>query len=444
MTRAPSARRSLIRLACLAAVAALPGPASGQSGEWPTLSRAAIEYLSRSGAVQVTLSGQLDVEGIHTTNGWSGLVSLQGGADVLSSSPEDCSECHGDEPLTSTSGALVAHRLRLFADIFLGDHVYSLVELRADRGESPTDGKGRARVEQAFVRVGNRDGTRWVQAGVFASPFGSYPLRHLSVVDPFVRPPLGYDYRTVMSRVVAPGDEAVLLDWKDDAENFRRTGVPPVWDVPYQWGGMAFTQLAGIDLRVAATNSAPSSAPDAWLKLDRLDNPTWIVAARTRPTIDLELGASWSKGPWMEEFTVPEASPEGFRAFDQEIVAADVAFARGATMLRAEVMLDRWAVPNIAEKPTERVYHLEIQRDIVAGVFAAGRLGHIDFRPLARAGEPESQAEDWDRDVTRIEVSLGYRLVRNAGLLLSAYQQFQRDASYGDGRVIGTRLWWAF
>ncbi len=77
-------------------------------------------------------------------------------------------------------------------------------------------------------------------------------------------------------------------------------------------------------------------------------------------------------------------------------------------------------------------------------MFAAGRLGHIDFRPLARAGEPESQAEDWDRDVTRIEVSLGYRLVRNAGLLLSAYQQFQRDASDGDGRVIGTRLWWAF
>ena len=425
-------------------LAACPGGIAAQSGEWPTLQRAAMEYLSRSGAVQVTLSGQLDLEAIHVSNSWSGLVSLEGGADILESQPEDCSACHGDEPLTSGGGELWAHRLRLFADVFLGDHVYSLVEVRSDRGESPTDGKARGRIEQAFVRVGNEVGTRWLQAGLFASPFGSYPLRHLSVVDPFVRPPLAYDYRTVMSRIVVPADAARLLEWKHEPEDFRRTGVPPVWDVPYQWGAMGFVQLAGVDVRAAAMNSAPSSAPDVWWSLssERLADPTWVVAARARPTIDLEVGVSWSKGPWMEEFTVPTASARSHRDFDQEILAVDAAFARGATMLRAEVMVDRWAVPNVPGRPTEVIYQLEAQRDLVAGAFAAARVGHIDFRPVTRAGQ--TVAEDWDHDVARFEGSLGYRLARNAGVLLSAYRQTQRGASDAGGRLVGARLWWAF
>lgn len=432
-------------LACALLLLAAP-PARAQSGEWPTLSRAAVEYLSASGAVQITFSGQLDLEAIHVTNSWSGLVSLEGGADVLTSVPEDCSACHGaDEPLVAGSGGLWAHRLRVFADVFLGDHVYSLVEVRADRGESPTDGKGRARVEQAFVRAGNEAGTRWVQAGLFASPFGSWGLRHLSVVDPFVRPPLGHDYRTVMNRVVVPADAATLLDWKDNPTDFRRTGVPPVWEVPYQWGAMASAVVAGVDLRVAALNSAPSSAPDAWwsLRWSRLSDPTWVVAARTRPSIDLELGASWSRGPWMEPFTVPDATPRSFRDFDQEIVSADVTFARGATMVRAEAMLDRWQVPNLEGPATERIFHLEVQRDLWPGIFAAARLGHIDFRPLDPANGTRN-ARDWDYDVTRLEGSFGYRLARNAGILLSGSQQWQRGASDGEGRLIATRLWWAF
>jgi hypothetical protein len=426
------------------ALAAVPGALAAQSGEWPTLAGASIEYLSPSGALQVSLSGQLDLEAIHVSNGWSGLVSLEGGADILESQPEDCSACHADEPLTSGGGELWAHRLRLFTDVFIGEHVYSLVELRSDRGESPTDGKARGRVEQAFVRLGNAAGTRWLQAGLFASPFGAYPLRHLSVVDPFVRPPLAYDYRTVMSRIVVPRDATRLLEWKHEPDDFRRAGVPPVWDVPYQWGAMGFAQVAGIDVRAAAMNSAPSSAPDKWWPLtwSRIADPTWVVSARARPHIDWEVGASWSKGPWMEEFTVPTASPRGFRDFDQEIVALDAAFARGVTMVRAEAMLDRWAVPNVPGRPTEVIYQVEALRDLFAGAFVAGRLGHIDFRPIARVAG--IAPEDWDHDVTRFEASLGYRLARNAGVLLSAFEQRQQGASDAEGRLVGARLWWAF
>ena len=98
-------------------------------------------------------------------------------------------------------------------------------------------------------------------------------------------------------------------------------------------------------------------------------------------------------------------------------------------MLRAEAMLDHWAVPNLAERSTERLYSVEVLWDLVPGLFVAGRVGHIDFRPLddgLGAASPNGPV-DWDNDVTRYEASLGYRLARNAGILLSAYEQIQSN-----------------
>ena len=432
----------------LLSLAALPAGLAAQGGEWPTLSAMGIEYLSPSGAFQVSLSGQLDLEALYVSNAWGGLTSVEGGADLLKGSPEDCSACHTEVPFGSTEGGLAPHRLRIFTNVFLGDHFFSLVELRSDRGEAASDGRVRARVEQAYLRVANREGSWGVQTGRFASPVGAYPLRHLSVVDPFLRPPLGYDFRTLMNRTVVPADEAGLLEWRHSPEDFRRPGAPPVWDVPYQWGALAFGHLLGTDVRVAAVNSAPSSAPDAWaFDVDRLRDPSWVVALRRRLSIDWEVGLSWNRGPWMEAPTSGVIRPRpgdgagapapSYKDFDQEILTADVTFARGATMLHAEAMLDRWGVPNIADRPTEVIYDVELQRDLAAGLFAAGRVGHIDFRGLGGG-------EDWDRDVTRYEASLGYRITKNAGVLLSAYEQVQSQASDADARFAGLRLWWAF
>jgi hypothetical protein len=135
--------------------------------------------------------------------------------------------------------AFLAPRLRLFTDLFAGDHLYGLVELRGDRGDAPVAGAWDARVEQAFLRVGTASGSVAVQAGRFASPFGSYPLRHLTPQDPFIRPPLIYDSRTVMCAGIAPGSLQGFLTWRDRPDEFRHLGAPPIWGVPYQWGVMA-------------------------------------------------------------------------------------------------------------------------------------------------------------------------------------------------------------
>jgi hypothetical protein len=98
----------------------------------------------------------------------------------------------------------------------------------------------------------------------------------------------------------------------------------------------------------------------------------------------------------------------------------------------------------VDERVTEHIYNVELQRDLGPGVFAALRLGHIDFRPLPSAAMPGVRDRDWDFDVTRLEGSVGYRLARNAGVLLSAFEQVQSQASDADTRFAGLRLWWTF
>ena len=144
----------------------------------------------------------------------------------------------------------------------------------------------------------------------------------------------------------------------------------------------------------------------------------------------------------------PGTPAPGWRDFDQELIAADVAFARGASMLRAEVVFDRWEMPNVEDVPTDVGFNVELQRDLAAGFFVGLRASRIDFRPiddgLGGASPRPDGRSDWDHDVHRWEGSLGYRLTRNAGLLLSGYSQQQAGAAEGDTSFAGLRLWWGF
>lgn len=430
---------------------ALAAPARAQLPELPTLQELGVEYISSSGLFQLLLSGRLDLEGMHVANGW----------EPPDQGLDECDACHVDvaRELQQGDGTLQTHRLRVFADIFLGDHVYSLVEFRSDRGLETFGAKPRGRIEQAFVRFVTGSGTEGLQVGRFASPFGAWALRHLSEIDPFLSPPLAYDYRTVMNRWRAPADAADFLSWKDAPEGVDLPGAPPVWDVPYQWGAMAFGRVGPIGLRAAAMNSAPSSHPRAWrLKLDRFERPSWVLGARWKVSPSLEVGASYDRGPWMaeptDEVTVsPPGSPSGpsppsWRDFDQELISADVAFARGPAMIRGEVIRDRWEVPNVDGMPTGLSASLELQADVAAGLSVAVRGGFIDFRPVddgPGSGSPGPGGEvPWDYDVYRVDGSIGYRLARNWGLLLSAYRQMQTERDDGDTSFVGLRLWWAF
>jgi hypothetical protein len=421
----------------LALAVVAPASVAGQLPELPTLEGMGVEYISRSGYFQLLLSGRLDIEGHHIANEW------ETPTDTLSG----CDACHVRiaREMQEGEGFNETHRLRVFADLFLGDHLYSLVELRADRGRETYNSKTRGRVEQVFVRAVTGSGTEGIQVGRFASPFGSYAPRHLTDADPFLNAPLPYDYRTVMNRWRIAGAAAGFLRWKNNPQDVGLPGAPPVWETPYQWGALVFGRLGPLDLRAAAMNSAPSSHPNAWAL--GLKSVSWIFGVRWKPTASLELGASYDRGPWMWSELGPEVKvapspvlphPDDWRDFDQELIAVDVAYLRGPVMIRAEVIRDRWEVPNVSGRPMDMGYTVEAQTDIVAGLWVAARAGLIDFRPLGD--------DDWDHDVRRYEGAIGYRLSRNLGLQLSGYRQRQAELAVGEGDTdfVGVRLWWAF
>lgn len=404
----------VVLIACALTAAASPHPASAQ---WPTLADAGIGFISGGGTFQMDLSGQLDLEGFyfsHDENAPSGLAF--------------------------GSNGLFAPRVRLFLDTFLGDHLYALVEWRGDRGEAPTADFWEARVEQAYVRLATAGGSLSVQGGIFASPFGSYTQRHLSVVDPFIRPPLPYDHRTVISRRWSPASEDWFLGWKDNPEEWRVDGAPPVWGVPYQWGAMGTATVGFLSVRVAAMNSAPSSEPLDWYEFETIDDEfSWVMGVQARLTPELTLGASYNTGPYAGA-DIPNASetrPACCPNYDQDLWSADAMFARGPVMLRAEFIHDSWDVPNIDDAAIDIGYTFEAQVDIATGWSTALRYGRIDFRDLAGFG-------DWDWDVDRWEAALGYRITHNAGVMATFGRSTSEGLAGGSDRLAALRLWWGF
>ncbi len=374
----------------LLAATGLAGSPCVAAAQWPSLADAGIGYINGDGSVQLDLSGQLHLEGFYFSNDEDALSGLAYGSDFL-----------------------FAPRVRLFLDTFLGDHVYGLVEWRGDRGEAPTADFWEARIEQAFLRVSTAGGTLSLQGGIFTSPFGSYARRHFTVVDPFIRPPLVYDYRTLISREWAPRDEEWFTDWKNNSERWRADGAPPVWAVPYQWGAMGTLSVKRFTFRLAAMNTPPSSEPLDWYEFERIEERfSWVTGIDVSVTPELQLGWSYNNGPYVpNDLPNAPAYPLAGTTYDQEMWSLNASFARGPAMLRGEFIHDSWNVPNVAQRAVDLGYNFEAQVDVAAGWSIAARYGRIDFRRI------DVVVTDWDWDVNRVEGALGYRIARNSGIM---------------------------
>lgn len=376
----------------------LPSSAAGQDpGDLPTLADLGLGYISASGNFQIDFSGQLDIEGYL---------------------PEDSPPW-----LIPTADPFVAGRLRLFTDVFWTDRVYGLVELRIDRGEEPTNEGFDARFDQAFVRVQPLSaGSIHLQAGKFVSPFGGYAARHGTGQDPFIRPPLVHEFRTMLPTTKGVNSVEGLLGWKDEPEKWRSTGAPPIWGVPYQWGAMLLGGYGPFSLRAALMNSAPASPPSAWglgsEAPSLASTPALNVGVQLTPALRAEV--SWTKGPYLAR-SVENIDPElGVDYYTQEIWGGEIVFKQGPYMLRGEVFRDFWKVPRVKIYPVEISYYLEGQMDLFAGVWGAVRYSAIDFLPLSdhdlqhsETVLPAGVTRDWDYDVSRWQLGAGYRFARN-------------------------------
>ncbi|MDX1673646.1 MAG: adenylate/guanylate cyclase domain-containing protein [Longimicrobiales bacterium] len=426
----PGARvsRSASRAGGVILALVLGGLAAGTSAgaqSAPTLRDAGLEWISPEGTVQLGLSGRMDLEGYVPTG---------------SKAPW----------IIPATNPFFAGRARLFGDLFIGSRIFVSTELRVDRGEEPRPGPWDARVDQAYVRVGPVAGL-FLQAGRFVSPFAGYPQRHHTDRDPFIRPPLMYEYRTMVSAALVPANSAEFTDWKDDPTLYRPVGAPPIWGAPYQWGAMLLGRAAGVDFKAAVMNSAPSSEPDEW---------SWSANAMDRPSVVLGLGytfapglridAGYNRGPYLADQPLgPFAAGWGPEDYDQVLLWGRARVEFGRTILRAEVLHDRWEVPNVAEDPVDVSFSAEVEQTLSAGLYVAGRAGVVLFNEIDASGlsyvSGASYTRDaWDYDAYRFQLAAGYRILRNLGVRTEYAVNWTAAPTDANANLLSTQLWWQY
>jgi hypothetical protein len=311
--------------------------------------------------------------------------------------------------LIEETSPFVAGRASGIIDVFAGSHLYGFLELRADRGEIPGSGDIELRIEQAFVRATPfKTNDASLQVGRFTAPFGNWPQRHHSEADPFIRPPLSYDYRTLVSTHLLPGGNDGFLDWKSDPDRFRPAGAPPVWAAPYQLGAMLLGTIGKASWRVAAMNGAPSTEPNVWNELPSLDDLNYVAHVAYQFSPALRLGVSYSNGSYLDADSLASLPSGQSRSdFAQRLAGVEAMFARGRVELRGEFVHDTWNVVRVAEPAVDVSWYLESKLKLAAGLFAAARIGAIHFNELPRAN---GTLTPWDYDVQRLQLGAGYRI----------------------------------
>lgn len=365
----------------LALMLLLPGATAGLHAE--PAPGPGIHYISADGRFQVDFSGRLQLTGY-----------LPGEAPAL---------------LITETDPFAAGRLNLFADIFWGDRLYGLLELQADRGEVPSNGPLEGRIRQAFLRYTFLPSQNLhLQVGIFVSPFGAYSQRHGSTADPFIRPPLSHEYRTMICPGLAPGANDKFIGWKNIPHLFRPTGAPAIWGVPYQAGAMVSGDFGKWSFRAAAMNSAPSSDPVQWKPdFKQTWNYSFVSHLGYRFSPELTVGVSFNYGPYSLG-EIKETLPDGYdiNDYNQILWGINAVYTRGRLAVRAEWFHDTWEVPNVIDPPVDISYYLEISYKFLPGFYAALRYNGMHFNKIAYTNGETSK---WDYDVQRLQAAVGYR-----------------------------------
>jgi class 3 adenylate cyclase len=406
-----------ITLACLMTL----GATRLSAQNLPTLEDLGIGWTSADGALQVTPSGRIELEGYV---------------------PGDVSRS-----LLESTDPFANVRASLFVDVFAGRRVYASAEFRADRGEAPGDNPLQGRVEQAFLRVTPvPEMNLSIQAGKFVSPFGGWPQRHASLAqEPFIRPPLPYDYRTVVSATAITIGPAGFLTWKDKPEMFRAIGAPPVWAALYPVGAMVAGGWKAFSARAAVVNSAPSSEPGEWSELGAGEHgPSLVAHAEVRVMPELRLGVSYDHGSYLQDQTTLNPLPPGSAVgdFAQQLWGFEAAFARGPVEARGELLLDRWEVPNLPDDaPRDVSFYLETKVKLAPGIFAAARYSGIRFDEI---GDGSGGRARWGYPVDRLQLAAGYQLGRTTEIR-AEYMLNATDAPpAGSDDLFAIRWSWSF
>ncbi len=327
-------------------------------------------------------------------------------------------------------------RLSLFLDTRLGNHFYSLVQGRIDRGFDPRSRVRDARFDEYLLRYTPFDDTRInLQVGKFATVIGNWVPRHRSWDNPFINAPLPYEHITIVSDQSVPLSPAAFLPRRNLADK-KDIWLPVIWGPSYASGASLFGTVEKFDYAVEIKNAALSSRPAVWDAQDLgWENPTVSGRVGYRPNAAWNVGASFSYGAYLQ----PDAGKlpafplgKSIGDFTQTTLAGDASYAWRHWQFWGEVFLSRFDVPNVGNADT-LAYYLETKYKITPHLFAALRWNQQFFGEVPNGTGGDST---WDRDAWRVDTALGYRFTRHLqGKLQYSYSHQNGPLQQGEQLV---------
>lgn len=400
-----SPRLHRLALLCLGAIAAATA-CSAQWDEWVDRQRGALEHRDPASAWRGKLTGRLALAARYADRPAADLIY------------------HG-----AGRRAVFAPAAQLFGDAEAGPF-YVFAQLRADRGLDPGTVGAQVRVEELALRWSPAPASRFsVQAGKFATVFGSWARRHAAWDYPFATAPLAQESLTGLWDVKGLPALAKLEEWPHNAPlgdgaavaADERNRLPLMWGAVYAVGAAARWTDEHWDFAVEAKNAGLSSRPAFWTDDIAAAWRAPALAARIgwRPSPTWSFGLSWADGIYLRPN--PEAVAVGARRRDyrQTTLGVDAAFAWRAWQVWAEALQSRFALPGFGDAEVRSVT-LEGKRRLAPGCALAGRLGWQDYSPV--------HGLRWGRDTWRVEAGPVFRLAAHAQLKVQLTLLHERPA----------------
>lgn len=345
--------------------------------------------------------------------------------------------------LDSDDSVFFAPVLRLDADGAAGDHWFFHSSLRADRGfDAVSRESGDIRLDEVFLRwrVGGDQRLNF-QIGRFPTAFGGWVAGHDFFDDPFLSAPLPYSQIIgVQTRDPAAMTPAAIAARASGAAPpvsrlSKQNWASLVWGPSYGTGASVFGATEHFDYALELKNASLSSHSDSW-EGNGFEDPAVTARVGWRPDAAWALGASASRGPWLED-NVPGLDRADLQ---QTTIGLDVRWAHRDFIVTSEIVLSEFETPAAGDLCAASWY-LSGRWKFSEGMWLAARFGQMIAND---ATAPAGGDVEWQPDVWRAELAAGWR-VTSSILLKASYGFTHTDDNAGAGEhLLGAGIGWRF